>query len=411
MEDIVTIRRPIFIAKVKPFIDKPIVKVFTGIRRCGKSVMMHLVQSELKDNGIDESRILSLNFESRNDKRTANQQSVCDVVAETAKRFSGQKIYLFFDEVQELIGWEKIINSFLVDYDCDIYITGSNAHLLSGELATYLGGRYVSINIYPFSFQELVSLQMAQGKTVDKKALFREYLTYGGFPCLYNYNFSDSEKNQYLSDVFDSIIIKDIAQRNAVRDVALFKQVVTFIMSNVGNTFSAKSIVNYLKSINRTISTETLYNYIDYAKNAFLLMMIQRQDLVGKVVLSSQEKIYLTDHGMRQALYGFNTRDIGQILENIVCLELRRRGYDVTVGKNVENEVDFCCANGNDISYYQVAYLLASPETTEREFGAFRRIKDNYPRYVLSLDEFDFSQNGIIHKNIIDWLLEYSPEG
>jgi predicted AAA+ superfamily ATPase len=153
-----------------------------------------------------------------------------------------------------------------------------------------------------------------------------------------------------------------------------------------------------------------LYNYIDYAKNAFLLMMIQRQDLVGKVVLSSQEKIYLTDHGMRQALYGFNTRDIGQILENIVCLELRRRGYDVTVGKNVENEVDFCCANGNDISSYQVAYLLASPETTEREFGAFRRIKDNYPRYVLSLDEFDFSQNGIIHKNIIDWLLEYSLE-
>lgn len=401
------IERPIYMNKVIPFIDTNIVKVFTGIRRCGKSVMMDLVKDELLKRGINKEQILSLNFESKTDERCKSIDSVLDAV----KKFKQEKkIYLFFDEIQELPGWEKLINSFLIDFNVDIYITGSNAHLLSGELATYLAGRYIEIKMYPFSFKEICSL-VASGNqlnnlSAETKKLFFDYVTYGGFPFIYNYNFSKSDIKQYLLDIFDSIILKDIAQRNKIRDISQFRTLLLYFIANIGNTVSASSIIKFLKSEYRSISSETLYNYIDYSVDSCLLQLVKRQDLIGKAILSTQEKIYLTDHGLREALYGNNQRDINQILENIVYMELLRRDYSVTIGKTKKGEIDFCGEKDGNRLYVQVAYILSSQETIEREFGAFNSIKDNYPRLVLSMDDFDFSRDGIIHKNIINWLLE-----
>lgn len=400
-----TIKRQIYLDKVVPFIDTNLIKVFTGSRRAGKSVMMQLVQEELVQRGVDKSQILSLNFESRIDGEAIRGEYVWKSVKEEADKIK-RRIYLFFDEVQELEGWEKLVNSIQIDFDVDIYITGSNAKLLSSELGTYLSGRYVEIKIYPFSFKEVVQMSEENNMPVDKRQLFRDYVVKGGYPVLYNYQMTYADEMLYLNDLFNSIILKDVAQRNNIRDVALFKQIVVFIMSNVGNLFSATSVMKYLKSEGRKISTETLYNYIDFCKTVYLVNMIQRQNLIGKELLTAQNKIYLTDHGLRQAIYGNNQRDINQILENIVCVELQRRGYEVTIGCVGTKEVDFCAVRNGETIYIQVAYLLASEETIEREFGSLKAIGDNYPKYVLSLDEFDMSRDGILHKNIVEWLLE-----
>ncbi len=399
------IKRQTYLDKVIPFIDSNLIKVFTGSRRAGKSVMMQLVQNELLQRGVGQSQILSLNFESRIDGHAVNAEYVWQRIRETADQ-TNKRLYLFFDEVQELAEWEKIINSIQIDFDADIYLTGSNAKLLSSELSTYLSGRYVEIKVYPFSFKEVVQMSEENNRPVDKHQLFREYVVKGGYPVLYNYQMSHDDEMIYLNDLFNSIILKDVAQRNNIRDVALFKQLVFFMMANVGNLFSATSVVKYLKSESRRLSTETIYNYIDFCKSVYLVNMIQRQNIIGKELLSSQNKIYLTDHGLRQAIYGNNQRDINQILENIVCVELQRRGYNVSIGCIGTKEVDFCASRNNETIYVQVSYLLAGDETIEREFGSLKAIGDNYPKYVLSLDEFDFSRDGIIHKNIIDWLLE-----
>jgi uncharacterized protein len=350
--------------------------------------------------------MLALNFESRADKRVQSLDAVLAAVNTTSAQANGARIHLFLDEVQELAGWETLVNSLLVDIDVDIYLTGSNARLLSGELATYLAGRYVQIQMYPFSFAEVLALLDQQKSELGQAEAFQLYLQRGGFPFLYNYQFSEVDANQYLSDVFDSTILKDIAQRNRVRDLAQLRQLVMFFIANVGNTFSAGSLVKYLKNQHRSISTETLYNYIEYCRSACLLHLVQRQDLVGKALLATQEKIYLADHGIRQALYGNNQRDINQVLENIVYMELLRRGYEVTVGKARNAEVDFCARKSGQTIYVQVCYLLATDETMEREFGVLLSIADNYPKYVLSLDELDRSYQGIVHKNIRDFLLE-----
>lgn len=400
-----TIKRQIYIDKVSPYIDSNLIKVLTGSRRAGKSVMMKLIQDELIERGVEPAQIVSVNFESRIDGKSIDDQYVWQMVR-SASQTAGKRIYVFFDEVQELGEWEKVVNSIQIDFDADIYITGSNAKLLSSELSTYLAGRYVEIKIYPFSFKEVMQMAHENGQNTDKQKLFREYVVKGGYPVLYNYQMSLNDEMTYLNDLFNSIVLKDVAQRNAIRDVALFRQIVIYIMANVGNLFSAKSIINYLKNENRKLSTETLYSYIDYCKSVYLVNMIQRQNLIGKEILSTQNKMYMTDHGLRQAIYGNNQRDINQILENIVCLELQRRGYSVTIGCVGSKEVDFCATRNNETIYMQVTYLLASNETTEREFGSLKAINDNYPKYVLSLDNFDFSRDGIIHKNIIDWLLE-----
>lgn len=397
------IKRESYMKQIRPFIGQNIVKVLTGIRRCGKSVMLKLIQEELLSQSISDTDFLSINFES---KATAHIHST-DSTYTYIKNFSknkNRKIYLFFDEIQELAGWETLVNSCMIDFDCDIYITGSNAKLLSGELATYLAGRYVKINVYPFSFQEVMAILPDTSET----EAFQTYLRWGGMPFLYQFPMNDNSKIQYLSDIYDSIILKDIVTRNNIRDVEQFQRILLYFISNIGNTFSSSTIIKYLKSENRKISSETIYNYIEYCRSACLLHLVSRQDIVGKKILQFQEKIYLTDHGIREAIYGNNTRDIGQILENIVYIELLRRGYKVTVGKNENLEVDFVAQTNGQKIYYQVAYLLASEETIEREFGALRRIDDNYPKYVLSLDEFDMSRDGYIHLNLRKFLLQES---
>lgn len=400
------INRSVYFNKILPFVDKPVVKVITGIRRCGKSVMMEQIQDYLVEKGINTECILSLNFESFTDERVQSFESVTSAVKTLVKNSGNKKLYLFFDEIQELDGWEKLINSYMIDFDCDIYITGSNAKLLSGELATYLAGRYIEIKMYPFSFAESFEALKLMNPKISQKKAFDVYVNTGGYPFLYNFDFSESQKKQYLDDIFNSIILKDICDRYKIRDVALLKALITFFISNIANTFSSSRLIKYLKNEKRSLSTETVYNYLEYCKEACLLSLVSRQNIEGKEILSTQEKIFITDHGIRQSLFMKNQKDINQVLENIVYMELLRRGYSVTVGKAKSQEIDFCAQDEKGIRYFQVCYLLATDETVQREFGAYDFVKDNYPKYVLSLDDFDFSQNGIIHKNVIKWLLE-----
>lgn len=401
-----SINRSVYFNKILPFVDKPVVKVITGIRRCGKSVMMEQIQDYLVKKGVNTKCILSLNFESITDERVQTFESVTSAVKTLAENSGNKKLYLFFDEIQELDGWEKLINSYLIDFNCDIYITGSNAKLLSGELATYLAGRYIEIKMYPFSFAESFEALKLLNQEISPKDAFDIYVNTGGYPFLYNFDFNESQKKQYLDDIFNSIILKDICDRYKIRDIALLKSLITFFISNIANTFSSSSLIKYLKNEKRSLSTETVYNYLEYCKEACLLHLVSRQNIEGKEILSTQEKIFITDHGIRQSLFMKNQKDINQVLENIVYIELLRRGYSVTVGKTKNQEIDFCAQNEDGIAYFQVCYLLATEETVQREFGAYDFVKDNYPKYVLSLDDFDFSQNGFIHKNVIKWLLE-----
>lgn len=400
--------RSVYFEKIKPFIDTPVVKVITGIRRCGKSVMLSQIKDFLVQQGIQENQILSLNFESFTDERVKSFESVTACVKKYAENSGNKKLYLFFDEIQELNGWEKLINSYLVDFNSDIYITGSNAKLLSGELATYLAGRYVEIQMFPFSFSESFEALKISNPKISQDDAFFFYINAGGYPFLYNFNLSEIQQKQYLDDIFNSIILKDISNRNKIRNISLLKSLITFFVSNVGNTFSFSSLVKYLKNERRSVSTETVYNYLEYCREACLFHLVQRENIAGKALLQTQEKIYIADHGIRQALFLSNQKDINQVLENIVYIELLRRGYAVTVGKSGNQEIDFCARKDSRMEYYQVSYLLASEETVSREFSAFNSLKDNYPKFVLSMDKLDFSQDGIIHKNIIDWLLGHT---
>lgn len=394
------ILREKYMSKIRPFINQPIIKVLTGIRRSGKSVMLELIQNELIKQGMDKKYFMSINLES---KKNQFEHTV-DGIYQYVKRFvekSNQKVYLFFDEIQEIEDWETLINAVMIDFDTDIYITGSNAKLLSGELATYLAGRYVEIKIYPFSYIEILDLF----PTKNKQEIFQIYLVRGGMPFLYQFPIDDRSAMQYLNDIYDSIILKDIATRNKVRDIELLKRMIQYFIANIGNTFSASNISKYLKSELRSVSTETIYNYIEYCKTACFLHLVQREDLLGKKILQFQEKIYIADHGIREAVYGNNMRDINQTLENIVYMELLSRGYDVRIGKNLNNEVDFVAEEGNSRIYVQVSYLLASDETMERDFSVLESIPDNYPKYVVTMDEIDRGRNGIKHMNIRDFLL------
>ena len=318
------------------------------------------------------------------------------------------KIYLFFDEIQEVTDWEKCINSLRITLDCDVYITGSNAKLLSGELATYLGGRYVEFIIYPFSFAEFLELYHLTAPDESISNCFQKYLVSGGMPYLSNLRYAEEPSIQYLTDLFNSVQLKDIVKRNKVRDVDLLERITAYIMSNIGTPFSASSLVKFLKNEKRSVSADTILNYLKYCCDAYLFYQVKRQDLQGKQLLSSNEKYYIADHGIREAVFGGNMRDINLILENIIYMELLRRGYTVTVGKEGNKEVDFVCDKRGERLYIQVTYLLASPETIQREFGVYDNIRDNFPKYVVSLDEFDMSRNGIKHRNIRDFLLEDS---
>lgn len=401
------IKRETYMRRIRPFIGGDLIKVMTGIRRSGKSVMLALIQQELLESGVAPSQFISINFEDLRYTRLHTAEALHQEILERSAKISG-KVYLFFDEIQEVTGWEKCVNSLRVAIDCDIYITGSNAKLLSGELSTYIGGRYVEFVIYPFSYAEFSELYRTIFPDASDAACFSQYLLSGGMPYLSNLRYEEEPCRQYLTDLFNSVQLKDIVQRGKVRDVDLLQRILAYVMANVGTTFSATSLSRFLKSEGRNVSPETVLNYLRYGCDAYLFYQIKRQDLQGKQILSTNEKYYIADHGIREAVFGGNMRDINLILENIVCLEMLRRGYTVTVGKFGDREVDFVGEKKGEKVYVQVDYLLASEETINREFGVYASIPDNFPKYVVSLDELDFSRDGIKHRNIRDFLL--APE-
>jgi len=398
------IKRESYMRRIRPFINGELVKVMTGIRRSGKSVMLELVKQELLEMGVRAEQFISINFEDMRYLHLCTAQVLHQEILTRAEGIAG-KVYLFFDEIQEVKDWEKCVNSLRVALDCDIYITGSNAKLLSGELATYLGGRYVEFVIYPFSFAEFLELYRPTTPQATVQQCFQQYLLFGGMPYLSRLNYQEEPVRQYLSDLYDSVQLKDIVKRNRVRDVDLLERILAYVMANVGTTFSAGSLTKFFKSEQRSVSPETVLNYIRYCCDAYLFYQVKRQDLQGKQILATSEKYYIADHGIREAVFGGNMRDINLVLENIVFLELLRRGYTVTVGKAGEKEVDFVCDKRGETLYVQVTYLLASEETVAREFGAYDGIRDNFPKYVVSMDELDLSRNGIKHRNIRDFLL------
>mgnify|MGYP004643281095 FL=1 len=398
------IKREMYMKRIRPFINTDLIKVMTGIRRCGKSVMLELIKDELKKNGVDASQFLSFNFEDMRNSHLCTAQALHDEVLFRTQNLSG-KIYLFFDEIQEVEHWEKCINSFRLELNCDIYITGSNAKLLSGELATVLGGRYVEFTIYPFSFSEFRELYLSVFPESSDSAVFQKYLLLGGMPYLSNLRFMEAPSRQYLMDIYHSVVLTDVVKRNKIRDVDMLSRIVAYVMGNIGTTFSSSSIVKFLKNEKRKVSPETVLNYISYCTSAYLFYQVKRQDLQGKQILATNEKYYMADHGLREAVFGGNMKDINLILENIIFMELLRRGYSVTVGKAGTKEIDFVCQLQDQKLYIQVTYLLASEETIQREFGVYNSIRDNFPKYVVSMDEIDMSQNGIKHKNIREFLM------
>lgn len=398
------IKREMYMRRIRPFIGTDSLKVMTGIRRAGKSVMLELIKAELVERGVSKNQIISINFENLNYAHLQNAMALHDEIIKRSENVDG-KVYLFFDEIQEVENWEKCINSLRITLDCDIYITGSNAKLLSGELSTYLGGRYVEFIIYPFSFSEFIELYHSAFPDESIKSCFQKYLRFGGMPFLSNLRYEEESSKLYLQDLFNSVQLKDIIQRNKVRDADLLLRIISYVSENTGTIFSASSIAKFLKNEHRIVATETVLNYMKYCSDAFLFYPVKREDLQGKQLLSSNEKYYIADHGIREAVFGGNEKNINLVLENIVYLELLRRNYKVTVGRIGNKEIDFVCEKQGEKLYIQVCYLLASEETIERGFGAYYNIRDNYPKYVLSLDEFNMSRDGIKHLNIIDFLI------
>jgi len=398
------INRELYMSRIRPFIGNELIKVLTGLRRSGKSVMLNLIQRELLASGVNENQFISINFENMSNAHLCFAETLHKEVTQRVNSIP-DKAYLFFDEIQEVVGWEKCINSFRVEFNCDIYITGSNARLLSGDLATYLAGRYVEFVIYPFSFAEFSELYHTVFPNSDSRAMFSRYLTDGGMPYLSNLRFDEQPCRQYLQDLYNSVVLKDIVKRNSIREVDLLERIIAYITANIGTTFSATAISKYLRNEGRSVAPETILNYIKACEDAFLFYRVRRQDLQGKKILTVNEKYYIADHGIREAVFGGNMKDINLIFENIVFMELLRRGYKVTVGKAGEKEIDFIAEKQTQKLYVQVAYLLASEETIRREFGAYDTIRDNFPKYVVSYDDIDMSRDGLKHMNIREFLL------
>lgn len=402
------IKRDLYLEEIKKYMNKPLIKVITGMRRSGKSMILKLIHEELKKQGVPEKNIIYINFESLIFMDIKDFETLYKYIIDKTANISG-RFYILLDEIQEVKAWEKAINSFLVDLDADIYITGSNANLLSSELATYIAGRYIEIKIYPLSFQEYIdfAIENNKEKPLSLDEYFNQYLNFGGLPGIHILNYSKEEIYQYLADVYNSILLRDVIARNNIRDIELLERVVLYIMDNIGNTFSAKNISDFLKNQGRKLSIETIYNYLKALENAFIISKVQRYDIKGKNILETQEKYYLSDLGFRHAKLGYQSNDVSGYLENIVYLELLRRKYKANIGKQGNKEIDFIASFRDEKLYLQVTYLLASPETIEREFSVLNSIKDNYPKMVLSMDNLPESNiEGIKRKKIIDFLLE-----
>ena len=398
------INRPLYTEKIMVYTDTPFVKVLTGVRRCGKSTILKMIMEKLQnERGISEDQIVSMRFDSMEyEDMTAKQM----FEAVKAKFSENKKTYLFLDEVQEIEGWEKVVNSLASDYDVDLYVTGSNSRMMSSEISTYLTGRYVSFRIFPLSFEEYLTFRKEYTEVKDVHAELADYIRLGGFPATHLRDYSQDEVYTIVRDIYNSTIFSDIVRRNQIRKVDQLERVVKYTFSNVGNTFSAKSISDYLKSEHRKIDNETVYSYLEKLEKVYLLHRCSRYDLQGKEILKTQEKFYLADTALRASVLGYHPDSVASSLENVVYLELCRRGYEVNIGKTADGEVDFVAQRQGEKLYVQVTQEIQSEKTERREYDRLLEIKDNYPKYVLRTDEFaGGNYEGIKSMHVADFLL------
>ena len=395
-----------YLSQIRPFYDQDLIKVITGIRRCGKSVILSQIIEEIKQNGVNNDHIVYINFELKTFSFIKSDDDLYDYIKE--KIIDNKKYYLFIDEIQIIGKWELAINSLKAEYNnnISIFVTGSNSDLLSSEFATHIAGRYVSFNVFPFTFDEICLL-----KNIDKnnstllEDTFNDYLLWGGMPQRFALDDLQQEK-VYLSDIFDSIVMKDIITRFNIKDVDLFNRIIEYIVTTPSQSFSAEKLEKYFESENRSVTKNTLYNYLEYMCKALLINKVERYDVRGKRILNGKYKYYLTDLGLGQIINISKKLQLGAYLENIVFNELKSRGYDVKVGTLESGEIDFIATKNDMREYYQVCYLIGDDEKIiSREFNSLKALDDNYNKYVISTDKIDLSQNGIIHKNVIDWLL------
>ena len=394
------ILRPDYIEAVKPFMDAPLVKILTGVRRCGKSTIFEMIRQELLERGIPEDHIIMKKYTEMDIPDTITAKQMYD---ELVSRVEDDKRYYFLlDEIQEIKGWEKAVNSLLEGMNADIYVTGSNSKLMSSEISTYLTGRYISIPVFTLSFREYLEFKKESTQSYDK--LLEEYIKFGGFPIIALGEYEQQSAYQIVDGIYHTVVSRDIVKRHRINKQDLFDRVVKYVIENMGNTFSASSISNFLKSENRKVSIESIYNYLRWLEQAFIIFPCERYDMQGKSVLKTQEKYYLADVSFRYALFGYNRKMLDGVMENIVYLELRRRGYDVYVGKNNTKEIDFIAIHKDEKIYVQVCVQI--PENSNREVGNLMEIRDHYPKYVVTLNEMDVGiENGIRIVHLRDFLL------
>lgn len=398
------IYRKTYMDKIIPFIDTPFVKILTGVRRCGKSTVMEMIKEELLQRGISKENIISYRFDSLENEEIDTASKLYKEIKRQVRK--DEKMYIFLDEIQEVKDWEKAANSFLSDFGADVYVTGSNSRMMSSEISTYLTGRYVSFRIYPLSFSEYLEFRKTYADWNDIYSEFARYIRFGGFPALQLQEYSLDSAYTVVRDIYNSTIFTDIVKRSQIRKIDQLERIVKYTFSNTGQTFSALSLSKYLKSQNRAMDPETVYNYLSKLESAYILHRCSRFDIRGKEILKTQEKFYLADPAFRFAVLGFNEDDVASTLENIVFLELRHRGYDVYVGKLDQNEIDFVAVRQNEKLYIQIAQEISSEKTKEREYGNLLSIADNYPKYVLRTDILTGGNHeGIKTMHVADFLL------
>ena len=394
------LKRELYINKIRAFYDSDLIKILVGIRRCGKSVILKQIIEELKDRGVDETHIIYINFEFIEYEELTNYKKLNNYIKEKIK--DNSIYYLFFDEIQNVVNFEKVVNSLRASQNVSIFITGSNSRLLSEELSTILSGRYVTFKINPLSYKEVLQLK-GQKQSTDE--LFEDYMKWGSLPNRFEFKNEEAIKN-YLYGVFDSIILRDVVERLKIRDTALFNLILQYIIETIGREFSAENVTNFLKNEGRDVSTLTIYSYLEALCKALLIRKIYRYDIHGKAVLKTLNKYYVTDLGIAQIKNNKTEIDKSYAIENIVYNELIIKGYDVYTGKTKKGEIDFVATKPNKKIYIQVAFSIPNEETKKREFGAYEVINDNYPKYVISLDKLNYEYNGIKHINLIDFMLD-----
>lgn len=396
------VKRELYLKQIRGFYHMDLIKVITGIRRCGKSVLLAQIMEELKEQGIDETQIIYINFEDYDFSFIKTGKDLHEFIK--GKIVTGEKYYLFFDEIQTVSEFERVINSLRVKFDTSIFITGSTGKLLSGELATFLSGRYVSFRIMPFVFREVCELKKVDKNLVTDEML-QEYMIWGGLPQRFLME-NEEQTKTFLRDVYDTIVLRDIVQRAGIKDIELFNRIMEYLVCNPSQIFSVTSISDFFLSDNRKVSKETIYNYLEHITSSMIMTKASRYDIRGKRILTKGDKFYLTDMGLGRVRNSGFKAEMGALLENVIYNELLVRGYEVYVGKTRNGEIDFVAVKGQEKEYYQVTYYLYDQSVIDREFGAYKGIPDNFPKYVISFDKMDFSRDGIIHKNVIDYLLE-----